>query len=468
MSSTACVSRLTEVAQQPVLHVEARVKTNGDGIIVRTDLIRDEVTQWLIDSFVVLSLGQEIYSFEGLKGSHAQALDSIVVTECSGGNFESGAYRVQQVELDVQAYQLRIQFEPDSSQQTQQLEEPADNEEDGTKARVLALPSKELDGLWESLQFDQPVQSTLLRAISRMGNTVSFSTRKLSKWSINWNRLVLLWGPPGTGKTSLCRGLAQKLAIRLGKHYPQSKLVEINAHSLGSKFFGESSKLVSKMFQSIESMLEEEDDTFVCVFVDEVETLAARRERSLNGNEPFDAVRAVNALLTGLDKMKPHPNVVVICTSNLVTALDQAFLDRVDIKQFMPHLSNRAIYGIYKDCLEELNRCGIIEGAAFDVIQVNPEDPQTALQYLEQQAEHLVVPSFDEMLLNYQMFPNAVPKQLADAATASVGLSGRTLRRLPALSLVLHSNTTRSSVREAVQALGVGIKSEIQAKAEAA
>ncbi|XHF98377.1 hypothetical protein AWENTII_001930 [Aspergillus wentii] len=222
------------------------------------------------------------------------------------------------------------------------------------------------------------------------------------------------------------------------------------------------------MFQSIESMLEEEDDTFVCVFVDEVETLAARRERSLNGNEPFDAVRAVNALLTGLDKMKPHPNVVVICTSNLVTALDQAFLDRVDIKQFMPHLSNRAIYGIYKDCLEELNRCGIIEGAAFDVIQVNPEDPQTALQYLEQQAEHLVVPSFDEMLLNYQMFPNAVPKQLADAATASVGLSGRTLRRLPALSLVLHSNTTRSSVREAVQALGVGIKSEIQAKAEAA
>lgn len=124
---------------------------------------------------MVLSLGQEIYSFgkgippshyqsvaiesdkekEGLKGSHAQALDSIVVTECSGDNFESGAYRVQQVELDVQAYQLRIQFEPDSSQQTQQLEEPTDNGEDGTKARVLALPSKELDGLWESYVLTQ-------------------------------------------------------------------------------------------------------------------------------------------------------------------------------------------------------------------------------------------------------------------------------------------------------------------------
>lgn len=75
-----------EVIQQPVLHVEARVKNTGDGMIVRTDLvrslrlnplssraneiqIRNDITQWLIDNFVVLSLGQEIYSF-GNEGSH--------------------------------------------------------------------------------------------------------------------------------------------------------------------------------------------------------------------------------------------------------------------------------------------------------------------------------------------------------------------------------------------------------------
>lgn len=117
------------------------------------------------------------------------------------------------------------------------------------------------------------------------------------------------------------RGLAQKLAIRLGKYYPQSKLVEINAHSLGSKFFGESGKLVSKMLDSIESMLDEEEDTFVCVFVDEIETLAANRRHMLSGSEPFDAVRAVNALLTGLDRLKHHPNVVFLATSNLASAL---------------------------------------------------------------------------------------------------------------------------------------------------
>lgn len=86
----------------------------------------------------------------------------------------------------------------------------------------------------------------------------------------------------------------------------------------------------------------------------------------------------------------------------------------------MPHLTNRVIYGIYKDCLEELGRCGIIEGASFDVIQLNPEDPQTPLQYVEQPTEHLTLPTFEEMLLNYQIFPEAIPKQLADLASASM------------------------------------------------
>ncbi|OOF95871.1 hypothetical protein ASPCADRAFT_168612 [Aspergillus carbonarius ITEM 5010] len=463
MSITGCIARPVEVSQQPILHVEARVKNSGDGIIVRTDLIRDEVTQWLIENFVVLSLGQTISSFGGLSESHAQSLDSILVAECSGGNLDSGAYRLQQVQLDVQAYQLRTQSEQQSSQNTQTFDEQEVGD-DVPRARTLTLPSKDLDGLWESLEFDQPIQTTLLSAISRM---VSFSSRRLSRWTINWNRLILIWGPPGTGKTSFCRGLAQKLAIRLGKHYPQSKLFEINAHSLGSKFFGESGKLVNRMFESIELLLEAEEDTFVCVFMDEIETLASRRDRALSGNEPFDAIRAVDALLTGLDKLKEHPNVIVACTSNLVTALDQAFLDRVDIKQYIPKLSSRPIYKIYKDCLEELSQHGIIEGVSFDVVQVAPNDPQTALQYVEQRAEQLILPTFDEMLLHYKMFRDAIPKLLADAAFESLGLSGRTVRRLPALSLVLYSNRARCDIRTAIQALRTGIGSECQTMAEA-
>ncbi|SPB44193.1 Major Facilitator Superfamily protein [Aspergillus niger] len=413
VSVNSCISSPVEDSQRPILHVEARVKCAGDGIIVRTDLIRDEVTEWLLNNFIVLSIGQMISSFEGLSEPHAQALEFILVTECSGGNLESGAYQLQQVQLDVQVYQLRTRSEQQSSQKSHILEDSTVAGDSVATARVLALPSIDLEGLWET------------------------------------------------------RGLAQKLAIRLGKDYPQSKLFEINAYSLGSKYFGESSKLVNGMFENIETLLQEEEDTFICVFMDEIESLVARRDRALSSNEPFDAIRAVDAVLTGLDKLKEHSNVIIVCTSNLITALDQAFLDRVDIKQYIPQLSSRPIYNIYKDCLEELSQNGIIEGVSFNVVQVTPDDPQTALQYVEQAAEHLILPTFDEVLLHYGSFPDAIPTLLANAVYESEGLSGRTVRRLPALSLVLYSNGTRCDIRTAIEALRMGIASEWQAKMEA-
>lgn len=87
----------------------------------------------------------------------------------------------------------------------------------------------------------------------------------------------------------------------------------------------------------------------------------------------------------------------------------------MDIKQFIPQPSARVIYEIYKSCLEDLARCGIVEGSTFDVIQLNPADPQTPLQYICQPAETLILPGYDEMLLAYQMFSDSIPKQLADA-----------------------------------------------------
>lgn len=75
------------------------------------------------------------------------------------------------------------------------------------------------------------------------------------------------------------------------------------------------------MFESVETLSDEEPDTLLCLFIDEIETLAVKREQTLNGNDPFDAMRATNALLTAFDRLKNHPNVIILCTSNLITAL---------------------------------------------------------------------------------------------------------------------------------------------------
>jgi SpoVK/Ycf46/Vps4 family AAA+-type ATPase len=63
-----------------------------------------------------------------------------------------------------------------------------------------------------------------------------------------------------------------------------------------------------------------------------VESLSAARKAAMHGSEPSDAIRVVNALLTQLDALHNYSNVLVLATSNLTAAIDDAFMDRADLK----------------------------------------------------------------------------------------------------------------------------------------
>jgi AAA+ superfamily predicted ATPase len=134
---------------------------------------------------------------------------------------------------------------------------------------------------------------------------------------------------------------------------------QVNAHSLFSKWFSESGKLVNKLFATIQELVDD-PECFVVVLIDEVESLTAARKSALSGNEPSDAIRVVNALLTQIDQLKQFKNVMVMTTSNITEAIDLAFVDRADIKQYIGLPSAVARYQILQSCMMELMRVGVI------------------------------------------------------------------------------------------------------------
>jgi AAA+ superfamily predicted ATPase len=56
-------------------------------------------------------------------------------------------------------------------------------------------------------------------------------------------------------------------------------------------------------------------------FLDEVESLTAARKIALNGSEPSDSIRVVNAVLTQIDRLRKKSNVIIMTTSNITEAV---------------------------------------------------------------------------------------------------------------------------------------------------
>ncbi|CAH8509129.1 unnamed protein product [Schistosoma haematobium] len=277
------------------------------------------------------------------------------------------------------------------------------------------LPSAEMSGLWESLIFDTDIKLNLLQYAQ---TALLFADRKVSSSVISWNRVILLYGPPGTGKTSLCRALANKLAIRMADRYSSAQLIEINTMNLMSKWFSESARLVTKMFDGIKEYLES-NDHLVCLLIDEVESLTAVRTSSMSGCEPSDAIRVVNSVLTQIDQIKRFPNVLILATSNVTGVIDPAFLDRADIRLFIGPPSPPAIYSIYRTCLYELIRVGLINSTEDS--RLLSYQTLASVQFMENQANSLSI-------------------ELWRLAEHSLGLNGRTLRKLPLLAYAFYLN----------------------------
>lgn len=214
-------------------------------------------------------------------------------------------------------------------------------------ASVTSLPDTELAQLWDSIFVDPAVKDQLLAQA-----VLNFTLRaKVSRAVIPLHGVIMLVGLPGTGKTSLARGLATRVAEALRQK--GFRLIEVDPHALTSAALGKTQRAVTDLFAG--TIVEYALGGPTIVLLDEVETLAADRAKlSLEAN-PIDVHRATDAVLTQLDALAAaHTNILFLATSNFPQAIDRAFRSRCDFVVEVPLPNREACRKILEDCLTGL------------------------------------------------------------------------------------------------------------------
>ena len=110
----------------------------------------------------------------------------------------------------------------------------------------------------------------------------------------------------------------------------------------------------------ISHMCQEDPERFICVLIDEVESIASSRQAVMMRSESQDSLRATNALLTGLDRTRSYPNLIFLCTSNMLESLDSAFVDRCGLKRSVDPPSFASQYEILRSRTQKLIARGVI------------------------------------------------------------------------------------------------------------
>ena len=154
--------------------------------------------------------------------------------------------------------------------------------------------------------------------------SIIFPVQRPDLFPLGWPRGMLMYGPPGCGKTLLAAATASEI---------DSYFITVDAASIMSKWLGEGEKNVAKLFNSARKLLEKEAKS-VIVFIDELDSILGSRTNEVGGE-----VRVRNQFLKEMDGIADkgkNLHLYVIGATNKPWALDWPFLRRFQKRIYVP------------------------------------------------------------------------------------------------------------------------------------
>ncbi|SUZ68619.1 uncharacterized protein METZ01_LOCUS21473 [marine metagenome] len=165
---------------------------------------------------------------------------------------------------------------------------------------------------------------------------------------------ILLYGPPGCGKTLIAKAvansLAKKVAEAAGDTHAQSFFINIKGPELLNKYVGETERQIRQIFQRAREKASE--GWPVIVFFDEMESLFRTRGSGISSDMESTVVPQ---LLAEIDGVEGLTNVIVIGASNREDLIDPAILrpGRLDVKIKIHRPDENAASAIFATYLKQ-------------------------------------------------------------------------------------------------------------------
>jgi len=171
---------------------------------------------------------------------------------------------------------------------------------------------------------------------------IIYPIKRPDLFPLGWPRGILLFGPPGCGKTMLAAAVANEV---------EAVFFYVDAASIMSKWLGEAEKNVARLFKKARELAKEGKP--VIIFIDEIDALLGVFTGEVGGE-----VRVRNQFLKEMDGLQDKSftyHVYVIGATNKPWRLDEAFIRRFQKRIYIPPPDYRARIELFKLYTSKIN-----------------------------------------------------------------------------------------------------------------